>query len=1615
MTTPLVAPPRLQLLQATQDHAAVTSCETSPPPSQEMDEDAEDFGPSNNAKRFRSSDDSLKDADTSLQASWASREPDATDLEGLWEKATTRTQRRAQLKASGQPLPTTSRKERVTLGTHVIKIQPTERCDVLGLDPEELKTVISSFAGDLKLLKHQILRVSKLSNTIVVTTCDSTQATRLLRMGVLPLRSRPPLPVRTHQVPTDGISRGVIHGCKPKEPTAKLLEALYADGPPAARLTSRSAATAENNTSNPRKPARMARPSTAVIVNRMDTWLPIPLVPLELNSLSARNKGKEPNKKEWHGAARASAGSDLSNPLAPLTHVPLRGSSKVQIQDPLHSYADITARGLKGGRSPNARQMLETLQVEQDRDQADFDSTMKRLEQQLKEIQRTMEQVKCKHNQRQKSRAGRLRALHLEIEEEERLEHELLERSKRRQSLSPGRRNQSPPNSSLAHPPPERPPDLLQWNCRSLRQSATELVELFRLTGRPAALLLQETRGTSPGISGFNGYFQPTIEHGLRGGSSDTSQTIEAQAAVFVRKGLPQAQIDTTAYCNPFQEVVAVRCTLGRHRVILTSYYARPESSCSRRGHAGRAGFQWLMDLRQRYPRDRLLVAGDFNAHHPDWGYSTANARGARLKEAAELAHLTLANDLDYPTRHGLHEGQRDTTPDLTWADSRLVTDWRCGPDPMGSDHYPIWLELSTGGKAGRRRLTQAIDWDAFRKAVATCEDAVPVTAKLLRAAQAATRNLEVEDQDPVPDKHLINLWEARKRLHKIYVNNGKRFKDLVRLRNKTAQARRYAKRLARSRWLDNCATFDERTGTRKLWRAHRALTGKTKAPNTARNIQLATDQTSEQFEEAAAKAFFPQPANDPDLCLYELQPPSDTEQDAPFTIQEFTLALDSINERSAPGKDGITWRMLRNLDEPEKRKLRRKSPDQIQNLRPISLTSTLCKLLERMVLTRLTYVLEEARDDPHYDAAQTGFRPGLCTHDSLHLLRNFVGKRRRGTNKVPGLLVAVDLRKAFDTVEHSAVIEALEESGAGTRIINFVKSFLKNRTFEISSGAQQPRMFQNFRGVPQGAILSPTLFNLVMSKIARVLRAVPHLQHTTYADDITLWVDPRNTKLDTKETVVTMQTALDAIDQCLQTTGMQPSPEKTAFLIVGGLEHNRAQVHLTLSGQPIQRSPERWIRILGVPLHEQGGAQEWIKQLKPKWRQQLQLIQRMGNRLGGAGTRTIRLLTQAVLTSKACYGAACFILTKEQHKQLEILHRECLRAITGLPRHTKTEELYRYSNLPTLQAIIETRVAGHQRRRTSTRAGQRLLELQGWRPPVGEAPPPKSIPPWEDTMVRNPKPLTRKQHREEYSEERAALAARADLVEHAVFTDAAWCQETKRATLAYATGQDRYAQTLQYDSEPSTSRLELDAIHLALSRIRETFDPVDIPTRVTIFTDCREALARLGKTPREGTLCQRIKSLCSCLKHTKGIEVRVYWVPGHAGGIGNEAAHAWASEHREDRSNPGIFVPFAPPDPDPLEKKSAARQEDQRRLRDQTPYNPAPLPKGLPRGAQVLIHKARTGAALTEDILARWRNYKPRRGRPPDQAPSEGSEPAALVVCTTCTAGVSPTIRHLL
>ncbi|KAH7940629.1 hypothetical protein HPB49_002660 [Dermacentor silvarum] len=159
--------------------------------------------------------------------------------------------------------------------------------------------------------------------------------------------------------------------------------------------------------------------------------------------------------------------------------------------------------------------------------------------------------------------------------------------------------------------------------------------------------------------------------------------------------------------------------------------------------------------------------------------------------------------------------------------------------------------------------------------------------------------------------------------LHQVYMQNGKQHVDLLKVRDKTAQARRYAKAFDRELWCDHHASFDERTGTWKLWSTFNGMYGKRKKCNTVRNVMLATGCSPSEFEAKAAHTFFPQPDLPPDAKIYQrMVPTSDADIKSAFTMQEVIMALDSVNAKIALDKDGITWQLLRNLSEQGKEQL---------------------------------------------------------------------------------------------------------------------------------------------------------------------------------------------------------------------------------------------------------------------------------------------------------------------------------------------------------------------------------------------------------------------------------------------------------------------------------------------------------------------------------------------------------------------------------------------------------------------------------------------------------------------------------------------------------------------
>ncbi|XP_077486793.1 uncharacterized protein LOC144098129 [Amblyomma americanum] len=173
----------------------------------------------------------------------------------------------------------------------------------------------------------------------------------------------------------------------------------------------------------------------------------------------------------------------------------------------------------------------------------------------------------------------------------------------------------------------------------------------------------------------------------------------------------------------------------------------------------------------------------------------------------------------------------------------------------------------------------------------------------------------------------------------------------------------------------------------------------------------------------------------------------------------------------------------------------------------------------------------------------QVGFRRGLCAQDILRRLHNDV--LAYPSSAQLRVVVGVDVKKAFDSVPHSTILQRLQEVGIGGNLYRFVKAFLADRTFSVMVGDTQGARQPNRTGVPQDAVISPALFNIAMSGLPPILTSIPGLNFAVYADDITLCANSGSPA----EQELALQTGLNAAHDYIKKCGMKTSPEKTEYV----------------------------------------------------------------------------------------------------------------------------------------------------------------------------------------------------------------------------------------------------------------------------------------------------------------------------------------------------------------------------------------------------------------------------------------------------------------------------------
>jgi hypothetical protein len=215
-------------------------------------------------------------------------------------------------------------------------------------------------------------------------------------------------------------------------------------------------------------------------------------------------------------------------------------------------------------------------------------------------------------------------------------------------------------------------------------------------------------------------------------------------------------------------------------------------------------------------------------------------------------------------------------------------------------------------------------------------------------------------------------------------------------------------------------------------------------------------------------------------------------------------------------------------------------SKSDLNNYRPISILPLVSKVFEKIVFKQLyNYIMTNQlllKD-------QFGFRPGHSTATCLisqinEWLQNIDNGQVNG-------IIQVDLRKAFDTVNHEILATKLSALGIHGLALNFFKSYLNNRVQKCQVNNILTSATMLTHGVPQGSVLGPLLFLIYINDLPACLQ---HTNACLYADDTQFYTSC----VDVDELSNKLNLDLASLDDWLRANKLNLHADKTKLMFIG-------------------------------------------------------------------------------------------------------------------------------------------------------------------------------------------------------------------------------------------------------------------------------------------------------------------------------------------------------------------------------------------------------------------------------------------------------------------------------
>ena len=177
--------------------------------------------------------------------------------------------------------------------------------------------------------------------------------------------------------------------------------------------------------------------------------------------------------------------------------------------------------------------------------------------------------------------------------------------------------------------------------------------------------------------------------------------------------------------------------------------------------------------------------------------------------------------------------------------------------------------------------------------------------------------------------------------------------------------------------------------------------------------------------------------------------------------------------------------------------------PTQFSNYRPVSVLPVLSQIFERVLRARLEGFLDRERV---LAPGQYGFRAGHSTAMAVLDMVERVRAAWAGGNVAAG--VFVDLKKAFDTVDHRLLLSKLEHYGIRGSALALLESYLRDRSQYVVYGGVESGRGEVKCGVPQGSVLGPLFFLIYVNDM---MKACEGLDLVLFADDTNIFAQDRD------------------------------------------------------------------------------------------------------------------------------------------------------------------------------------------------------------------------------------------------------------------------------------------------------------------------------------------------------------------------------------------------------------------------------------------------------------------------------------------------------------------------